>query len=242
MFPFVDEINLAGSIHLAFFGLFIPFAVVRGRMKLRRAQGPLPNRLRHFQATAFTLVAFAIMSLIVAHAEWIELFPRTRPPLLAILAGVVMLVTAVAVMRPRWRRAVEHPTPIGARVLHLFMPANAVERAWWVVVAVLAGLSEEITWRGVQTALLSNLTGHLWIAAIVCSISFGLGHFNQGWKSAAIIVCFALGFHALVWLSGSLYVAMAVHIAYDITAGITYGRLGKEFGYSPEIIESPATS
>jgi membrane protease YdiL (CAAX protease family) len=178
----------------------------------------------------------------VANAEWIELFPRTRPPLLAVLAGVVMLVVAVAVMRPRWRRAVEHRTPIGARVLHLVMPANAVERAWWIVVAVLAGVSEEITWRGVQTALLINLTGHLWIAAIVCSISFGLGHFNQGWKSAAIIVCFALGFHALVWLSGSLYVAMAVHVAYDITAGITYGRLGKEFGYSPEIVEAAATS
>ena len=107
---------------------------------------------------------------------------------------------------------------------------------------MLAGVSEEITWRGVQTALLINLTGHLWIAAIVCSISFGLGHSNQGWKSAVIIVCFALGFHALVWLSGSLYVAMAVHVAYDITAGITYGRLGKEFGYSPEIIESAAAS
>ena len=242
MFPFVDEINLPGLFHLTFFGLLIPVAVVRGRMKLRQAKGPLPNRLRHFQATTFTLVAFGFMSLMTARAERIELFPRTRPTLLAVLAGVVMLVTAVAVMRPRWRRAVEYRTPIGARVLHLVMPANAVERAWWIVVAVLAGISEEITWRGVQIALLINLTGHLWIAAIVCSISFGLGHFNQGWKSAAIIVCFALSFHALVWLSGSLYLAMAVHIAYDITAGITYGRLGKEFGYSAEIIGSASTS
>jgi len=242
MFPFVDEINLPGLFHLTFFGLLIPVAMVRGRMKLRQAKGPLPNRLRHFQATTFTLVAFGFMSLMTARAERIELFPRTRPTLLAVLAGVVMLVTAVAVMRPRWRRAVEYRTPIGARVLHLVMPANAVERAWWIVVAVLAGISEEITWRGVQIALLINLTGHLWIAAIVCSISFGLGHFNQGWKSAAIIVCFALSFHALVWLSGSLYLATAVHIAYDITAGITYGRLGKEFGYSAEIIGSASTS
>jgi membrane protease YdiL (CAAX protease family) len=76
----------------------------------------------------------------------------------------------------------------------------------------------------------------------ICSITFGVAHFNQGCKSAAIIVFFALGFHALVWLSGSLYVAMAVHIAYDITAGLSYGRLGKEFGYSPDLNESPATS
>jgi len=57
-----------------------------------------------------------------------------------------------------------------------------------------------------------------------------------------MILLFALGFHALVWLSGSLYVAMVVHIAYDIIAGLTYGRLGKELGYSPELYESPATS
>ena len=47
----------------------------------------------------------------------------------------------------------------------------------------------------------------------------------------AVIAAFAFGFHALVWLSGTLYVAMAVHIAYDITAGIQYGKLGREFGY-----------
>jgi len=242
MFPFVEEINLAGSIHLVFFGLLIPLAVVRGRMKLRQAKGPLPNRLRHFQATTFTLVMFGFISLTTARAEQIELLPPELPPRLAILAGATMLVTAVVVMRPRWRRAVEKRTDVAARVLHLVMPANAVERAWWIAVSMLAGISEEITWRGVQTALLNNLTGHLWIAAIICSISFGLAHFNQGWQSAAIIVCFALGFHALVWLSGSLYVAMAVHMAYDIVAGITYGRLGKEFGYAPEIDESPASS
>ena len=239
MFPFVYEINPAGWSHLAYFGLLLPIMVVRGRMKIRNLKTPLPNRLRHFQMTSFSLVVLAAISLLVARVEWIELFPRTRPPLLAVLAGVVMLVATVALMRPRWRRAVEHRTPVGARVLHLCMPANAGERAWWIAVSVLAGISEEITWRGVQTALLSNLTGRLWTAAIICSISFGLAHMVQGWKSSAIIVFFALGFHALVWLGSSLYVAMAVHIAYDITAGLSYGRLGKEFGYSPELNESP---
>lgn len=242
MFPFVFEINPAGWAHLAYFGLLIPVLVVRGRMKIRTTNAPLPNRLRHFQTTSFTLVMFAALSLVVARAEWIELFPRTWPPLLAVVAGVVMLVATVGFMRPRWRRAVEQRTPVGARVLHLCMPANGVERTWWIVVAMLAGISEEITWRGVQTALLTNLTGRLWMAAIICSIMFGVAHMIQGWKSSAIIVFFALGFHALVWLGGSLYVAMVVHIAYDIIAGLTYGRLGKEFGYSPELAESPNPS
>jgi len=234
MFPAVYEINLSGLFHLLYFGLLIPVLAIRQSRKFRDAQKPLPNRLRHFQTTAFTLVFFGAMSPLVARAESMELFPRAIPPWRALLAGSLMFVVAVVFIRPRWRRAVERRT----RVVHLFMPANATERAWWVAVAVLAGISEEITWRGVQAGLAMALTRSVLIA-MFCSISFSAGHIIQGWKSAGVILVFALGFHALVWLSGSLYVAMAVHIAYDITAGISYGRMGRELGYSleaPEVV------
>jgi membrane protease YdiL (CAAX protease family) len=112
------------------------------------------------------------------------------------------------------------------------MPSNATERVWWLIVASVAGVGEEITWRGVQLALVGVLTGSYWVAALLCAISFGLVHIIQGWKSTAIIVAFALGFHLLVWLGSSLYVAMAVHVAYDLTAGICYGRLARELGYA----------
>ena len=112
----------------------------------------------------------------------------------------------------------------------------------WIAVAVLAGISEEITWRGVQAGLAFSLTRNVLIAILFCSISFSAGHMIQGWRSAAVILVLALGFHALVWLSGSLYVAMAVHIAYDVTAGISYGRLGRELGYQLDPGESPAAT
>jgi hypothetical protein len=100
MFPFAYEINPAGWSHWAYFGLLIPVLVVRGRMKIRDTQRPLPNRLRHFQVTSFSLVMFAAISLLVARAEWIELFPRSWPPPLGVVAGLVMLVTTVAFMPP----------------------------------------------------------------------------------------------------------------------------------------------
>lgn len=43
-----------------------------------------------------------------------------------------------------------------------------------------------------------------------------------------MIVVFELGFQTVVWLSGTLYVAMLVHIACDITAGLQSGRFGRE--------------
>ena len=113
------------------------------------------------------------------------------------------------------------------------MPDTAQERAWWVLVSTLAGIGEEITWRGVQTALLAYLTGSFVAGAMLSATSFGVAHYMQGWKSAAIIAVFALGLQGVVWISGSLYIAMLVHVLYDITAGLTYGKLGRELGYTP---------
>lgn len=230
MFPFVYEINAAGWFHLIYFGVLIPYVAVTRARKFKDKNLPLPDRLRHFQRTASTLVMFGVVSLVVARAEWMELFPRSMPSWRALAAGALMLIATVAFMRPKWRAAVERRE----RVVYLFMPANPSERIWWIVVAVLAGISEEITWRGVQAGLAANLTQSVLAAFLICSLSFAVGHAVQGWRSIVVILAFALGFHLLVWLSGSLYVAMAVHVAYDTIAGISYGRLGKELGYSLE--------
>jgi membrane protease YdiL (CAAX protease family) len=230
MFPVAHALNPAGWTHLLAFGVLIPLLALGERRKVLgtgSALRELPNRLVHFRRTALTLVLFLTISLLVARVQWITLFPAALPPLAAMVAGVALYALAVAYMRPRWRRAVERR----ARVVHLFMPATGEERAWWVAVSVLAGIGEEITWRGVQAALLYALTGNLWAAALLSALSFGMAHIVQGWRSAAVIIVFALGFHVLVGLAGSLYVAMAVHVAYDITAGIQYGRLGRELGY-----------
>jgi len=229
-YPFVYRLNAAGWTHLFAYGLLLPLMVVRGRRKVMGLPGaPLPNRVRFFVGTTIELSLLVAGSLAVAMAQRIELFPPALPSSYGIIGGIAAYAIAVLFMRPRWRRAVE----CNARVAHLFMPSNSTERAWWLVISLLAGLGEEITWRGVQTGLLAAATGSYAAAAVLSALSFGAVHAVQGWKSSAVIVVFALGFQALVWLTGSLYVAMAVHISYDVTAGITYGRLARRLGYAP---------
>ena len=229
-FPQAFHAGIPGWYHVLIIGVLIPMLVVRNYRRMVGKSLALPNRLRHFKTTAIMLALLTSLSVVVARAEWIDLyrFDAARLPQ-GLAAGAVMYVVAVLAMRPRWRRAVEQRK----RIVHLFMPDTNAERGWWVLVSVLAGVGEEITWRGVQTALLAYLTGSFVAGATLSAASFGVAHYMQGWKSAAIIVVFALGFQAVVLISGSLYVAMLVHTLYDITAGISYGRLGRELGYSP---------
>jgi membrane protease YdiL (CAAX protease family) len=225
-----------GRSHLIVFAVIVPALAIFSYFKVRKAPKSLPDRMRHFRGTTVTLLLFGGFSLFVGHQQQVDLFPLAFfPTLRAAPAGLLMYLAMVLYMRPRWRKAVEARKPI----VQLFMPSNATERAWWIVVAVLAGLSEEITWRGVQTMLLAFALGSVPAAAVVCALLFGVAHAVQGPRLMAIVCGFALGFQALVALSGALYLAMAVHIAYDVTAGLTYGRLGRKLAGATEGATAP---
>jgi len=212
--------TLAGWLHLLFFGVFVPIGAYRTGKRLVAAPA-LPPRRRYYQTVLVQLALFAAMSIAVALVQRIDLVPRVAPNAVSIAAGVAGYVAAVLIMRPRWRRAVEQKR----RIVSLFSPADSVERALWIAVAIGAGISEEITWRGVQTPLLTMLIGSRPAAAAVSCLLFALAHATQGRRTVIAILPFAAMFEALVWLSGSLVVAIVVHAAYDITAGMAYGRL-----------------
>ena len=219
-----------GWMHLALFGVILPLLVMRNARALAARVLPLPPRILHFKSTAGMLVLFLGISVATAFVQRIQLFPRELPSWRGIAAGVVMYVATVVIMRPLWRRTVLKRE----RIVHLFIADTAEERAWWILVSLLAGIGEEITWRGVQTGLLVPLVGSYWLASVVSALGFALSHAVQGWKSVLGIFGFALVFQLVVIASGSLYVAMAVHVAYDITAGFSYGRLARELGISYE--------
>lgn len=203
--------------HLIYFGVVIPLGAIRRRRHVAEQSQLAPRHLRRYAHMSLSLVVFGFISLVVAWRIGVSLFPPEFPPMTAILTGVGMYVVSVGVMRPRWRAAIQKRSP----VTELLTPSNAVERTVWILVSCLAGISEEITWRGVQVMLLADLTGQYWLAVMASAISFAIAHAVQGWRSVLVIFVLALGFQLVAWLAGSLYVAMAFHIAYDVTAGLT---------------------
>lgn len=220
-----------GWYHLVIFGALVPVLAWLSRRRSLRPDAPKPALSQFLHSTTVMLAFFAILSLMTAWNQELNIWSLSiRRPLVSIPVAVGLYVVAVGVMRARWRRSVQKRAPH----LRYFMPQTPHERRWWIVVSTTAGVSEEITWRGVQPPLLAYVTGSPLAGALLSAILFGAAHALQGWKSAAVIVVFALAFQVLVWTSGTLVLAMIVHAAYDITAGFTYSKLGRELGYQPE--------
>lgn len=91
-----------------------------------------------------------------------------------------------------------------------------------VLLACLAGLGEELLFRGVVQVWLAQRTP-LWLALAGASLLFGLGH----WLSASYaILATAIGAYlGLVFhLSGNLLAPIVAHAAYDVVALFVLAR------------------
>lgn len=223
----LHHIGIAGIYHLVFFGLLLPWSAVKSARRLK--EHPYPPRRKYFLFVIGQQLFFLLVSLLVAQVESLPILTPPKNVWSLVLAAAILL-TLIAVMWPRWRKAVEKRE----RRVYLFMSGDGADKALWVVISLLAGIGEELTYRGVMFLLLWQLTGSALAAALIAAAVFGVSHYVQGWKSAALIAGFALVFHGLYWISGSLLAPILVHFLYDVTAGLMYNKFGRELGYSAE--------
>jgi membrane protease YdiL (CAAX protease family) len=210
------RVDLFGWVFILVVAVVLPGAAIRSA---RRAQGitaapKATNQLR----TVGVLIALALAALFVARRDGISLVaPTTWTPRLIVISVTVLLgVTALgeALLRVQsanarselWKRQV--------------IPTANSERALWMISVVLAGVTEEVIFRGVLFALLAAITGSVIAAAVTSAIAFALAHFRQGWKSMMFIAITALLYQWLVIYAGSLVPAMIVHAIYNLVRGV----------------------
>jgi membrane protease YdiL (CAAX protease family) len=97
-------------------------------------------------------------------------------------------------------------------------PQTPREDRLFDMVAITAGVCEEILYRGLLLATLVSLVG-TWPAVAITSLIFGLGHAYQGISGIAKTGLVGL---VLAWFtvsSGSLYIAIVLHAVIDLTSG-----------------------
>jgi membrane protease YdiL (CAAX protease family) len=174
-----------------------------------------------------SLVCLALLGRLgcLIHEPWefFELARRVRtsipfaafgPELLGgIVAGVSISVVAAVILAQRNARRAAAPM---LRDVAALLPRNGAETVWTGLIAVNAGVSEEVFFRLLLPLLLALVLGNAVLAFAVGGIIFGLVHVYQGWVGVLATFVLGLVLAGLYLVTGSLLAPIAVHIVIDL--------------------------
>ena len=145
--------------------------------------------------------------------------PATLPALSAsawVLAGVALVLLLRA-------RAFGNAKALAAKRIRLrrtqgFMPRTSEELRAFLPLAVTAGVCEELVFRGFVTWYLQPIVGTVGAVAIAAAL-FGLSHAHLGARGVLFTAIVGAWLGGICIMTGSLYVAMAIHVLIDLQAG-----------------------
>lgn len=166
-------------------------------------------------------------SLLLAYLIWVMLVERRLPPAelaprrlhlllggLALGAGLFALVFGVLMLTGTYR---------------LTTSTAPVDGVWWAgvhLVAIGAGIGEEVLFRGIVFRLTEQLLG-TWAAAVFSALLFGFAHaLNPGatlWSSIAIALEAGLLIAFIYVTTRSLWMAIGFHAAWNFVQGPLLG-------------------
>jgi membrane protease YdiL (CAAX protease family) len=214
-----DDVNALGYMLLLFVGVVLPALIFRSARKL--GSRPLPiSRSRFFRQTIIFQLVLALMCAWGAWTNGILIMPLPDRPLISFGAAVILYLVMLTALKLRWKSR----SSAAKQRLYDILPRTSAEFGEYALVCIVAGVAEEFIYRGVLTGLLQRITGITLVTVITLSVSFAVAHSMQGLRSVAGIFVIALACHALVWFAQSLIPMMAVHFAYDLTAGMLIPR------------------
>lgn len=150
-----------------------------------------------------------------------------------LLAFLVSLIASSLVLRRKGDHVVQRLFKMAGAIL----PFTAQERWTFAAIAVGAGFSEELLFRGFLIDYLSrNLPGvDTWALVLISSVVFGFAHLYQGWRGTLLTGVLGVAFGMLYTISGSLLAPVAIHAAVDLRLLIiaTPERM-RAFGLTPD--------
>lgn len=137
------------------------------------------------------------------------------------LAGVYMIVSVLQVSFSRRAREAMRQQLDQSGDLGLIHPETPREHDRFMWLAVTAGITEEILFRGFLIGTLA-LVFPLWLAAILAASLFVLGHAYQGLRGMLNTVPITVILTLVYLLGDSLWPVIALHILADVAAGALF--------------------
>jgi membrane protease YdiL (CAAX protease family) len=211
--------SLLGYYFLFYIGFFLPFVSYRS-LKRIRANSALPSSTRVYVTTIILATVLLSLAILTARDNWIFLFQTPKLGIKEWLIGAAALTLKLGFF---WFR---HRTPKFEvrRTIELIAPRTSGQKLVFCAMAAMAAISEEAAYRGVAFTLFSRLLNNTILGTLASAIAFGLGHQTQGPRTVLIVILHALVDQVVVYLTGTLYIAMGIHFIYDAVAGMVLSK------------------
>lgn len=100
-------------------------------------------------------------------------------------------------------------------VTHL-LPLNRDERFWTGLLAINAGLSEELFFRLLAPLLFYLVTGSAMVAVIAGTLWFGFAHYYQGWLGILVTTLIGALLMFVYLYTGSIWLVIVIHAVWDL--------------------------
>ncbi|WP_067963963.1 CPBP family intramembrane glutamic endopeptidase [Nocardiopsis trehalosi] len=223
---------------LAYAAVGEPLLGRRAFARLERTRDSDPRALLRFYrlsigiAWAWTAVVVAAVllapGLTAAHLGLRA--PVAWGPFAGAVIGFVLALLVVWLLtrdRGRGRRPGPEPAPVpepAAHVLTVLAPRSRAERRAAGLLAVTAGVCEEVLYRGLFVALGVALGLPVWAAAVLSCVLFALAHVYQGWWGLVGPGLVGALFMVVYLGTGSLFVPIVLHILLDGRSLLLTGR------------------
>ncbi len=208
------------QVFLAFVLAGMPAAAFESWRRLKSGQHPGP---KHKIYLGMLLLEAVLLGLAwkAAQATGLELFPAWSLTLRQIAVCGVLLAVMLYTATRSWERAsAEHK-----KRTRWLVPETRQQLAIWSGLVFLGAIAEEAAYRGTLFWMVGLGTGGSWGTAwLVANLLFALAHLTQGWKGVTTIFVFGIIFQYIVFLTGDLYLAIAVHYLYNVGFGIMMVR------------------
>lgn len=225
--------------HILVFLLFVAqpvYGIFEARRYAAWAKAGRPiDRLRFYRDTIWIEWGF----LAVLGAAWftlrrpVEDLGFVSPGGPGFWIGLVLILVMVGALLYSWRQA-RRASDAGkaeqtgyVHDIARFVPQSPRELRSFVGVSVTAGIVEEIVYRGFVLWYLAQFMP-LWVAVIVSSLAFGIGHSYQGANGAARAGLVGLVFAVFYIGTGSIWLPIVAHALLDILQGVTLYELFRE--------------
>ncbi|NQU66658.1 MAG: CPBP family intramembrane metalloprotease [Candidatus Marinimicrobia bacterium] len=223
----MDILSLRTLLFLTYLLVFLPLMAFRSRNKIIPASGGVGTQYSSLKAIWFwTLFNHGVLFLLAWLASQEVSFKPFSMPAIDLIDGLyaIAALSVCVAISSLVRSSQSAREAAKEAITHWLLPRSMSEAALKSLTVLTASVVEEVAYRGVGYYIIWQLFGNPWLAAVVCSIAFGLAHWVQGWKNVVGIIAIGAVLQGLVVATNTLFLAIAVHVVFDIVAIIQAKR------------------